>query len=198
MHATASRILAASRTLLSERGISSLRVEDLLDAADVSRRTFYKHFRGKEGVTCAIYQQVTDEIAAAISATEIALDDPLGGIRNALDAYLAVVDNNRELMGPLHEEAIRADSALAPIRRTFRTKLVNALELVFAAAFGRRVDPLVFYALVSAVEGLSLDAFTNDPSIDSERIRAVAEGLLRTIAANPQLLPLAPPNPDST
>jgi AcrR family transcriptional regulator len=172
-------------------------VEDLLEATGVSRRTFYKYFRGKQAVTCAIYEQVTDEITAAISNAAITLDDPLGGIRDALDAYLTVVDDNRELMGSLHEEAIRSDSALAPIRCRFRDKLVNALQLVFTAVFSRRVDPLVFYALVSAVEGLILDALNAEQTLDRARIQAVVEGLLLAVAASPELLPAFPTQPNN-
>jgi AcrR family transcriptional regulator len=155
---TAQRIVAATLEVVAARGIADVRVEDLLIAADVSRRTFYKHFRGKDEVVAEIYERVTTELAAVVGGADIDLDDPLAGVRNAVDAYLTLVFGQREVLRWLMPEATRVGSALYPIRARFRERLVRVLELIFAATSGRRADRYVFLALISALEGLCIEA----------------------------------------
>lgn len=192
------RIVAATEALLASHGVGELRVEDLLQATGVSRRTFYKYFSSKEAAVARVYEQVTEEIAAAIREAEFDLDDPLAGIRQALDAYLGVVAAHQGVLGPLLEEAIRSDSALAPIRRGFREQLTRTMELVFAATLGRRVDPFVFAALISALEGLCIERLAAGEPLDTPRIRAACLACLEAVARCPEVLPAPPGAPASS
>ena len=49
-------VLAAAVGVFSKHGIEATRIEDLLEASNVSRRTFYKYFRSKDEVLAALYE----------------------------------------------------------------------------------------------------------------------------------------------
>ena len=77
-------IARASIAVFSKLGADATRVEDLLAAADVARRTFYKHFRSKDDVLAAIYEMVSRELLATIEAHRDAGADPTAGVRSTL------------------------------------------------------------------------------------------------------------------
>src|SRR5262245_18255916 len=79
-------IVSAAGKVFARRGFDATRVEDILQAAPVARRTFYKYFSSKEDVLAAIYELATGELLKTIRA--VSSDDPLQAMRRGLDAYL--------------------------------------------------------------------------------------------------------------
>jgi AcrR family transcriptional regulator len=51
------RLLAAAETVLAEQGYAGLRVDDVLDAAGLSTRAFYRHFRGKSELFLTLFDR---------------------------------------------------------------------------------------------------------------------------------------------
>ncbi|MDC9612193.1 TetR/AcrR family transcriptional regulator, partial [Pseudoalteromonas sp. GABNS16H] len=80
-------ILIHSMQVFAQRGLQRTTVQHLLDASDVSRRTFYKYFRSKMDVLESIYRIFVDnmllhfhkEVKQASSANDI--------IRNTTKVY---------------------------------------------------------------------------------------------------------------
>jgi AcrR family transcriptional regulator len=65
---TRADIYAAAMNLFVRRGFDSVTIEDICDAADVARATFFLHFPAKEALLIEYGQRANDELAAAISA----------------------------------------------------------------------------------------------------------------------------------
>jgi AcrR family transcriptional regulator len=150
-------ILAAALGVFERKGFAATRVEDILEAAGVARRTFYKQFKSKEDVLAALYTMAMGEILAALQTdVEDAPEHPLGSIHRAIDVYLDYHAKNAGTLRVLLGQAMRPDSPLFEQRRSFRAALVRILSDV-ADKRGKDFAPLVFVALVSAVEGLSLE-----------------------------------------
>lgn len=190
---TRQRVLRAALEVFAADGIEATRVQDLLEAANVARRTFYRHFRGKEDVLSALYEHVTAELVRALTPTSLA-GDPVETVREVLDAYLRFHVDHHRITRLLVGEALRAGSPLAPVRHRFRAQLATVLGGVCAQASGRVLDPYVFLALISALEGLSLELLREAPPRDAdlERVRATLRGLLDATLAHAELLPAAP------
>ena len=51
------RLLAAAEVALAEQGYAGLRVDDVLDAAGLSTRAFYRHFRGKSELFLTLFDR---------------------------------------------------------------------------------------------------------------------------------------------
>jgi AcrR family transcriptional regulator len=54
--------------LIVEKGYSKITVQDILDRADVGRSTFYAHFRDREALLVACFDNVRDELRQEIDA----------------------------------------------------------------------------------------------------------------------------------
>lgn len=172
-------ILAAAMQVFTKHGIDKTRVEDILVAANIARRTFYKYFASKEDVLAALYEVSTAELVRSIEeARRRESGSPLAGIHRGIDSYLDFhesVPGLRELI----EQGLRSSSQLAPRRRWLRDELVRIMDDAVRELDGRRLDPLVYYALLSALEGLSLQVLDDGAKRgDLERARKVIHALL--------------------
>ncbi len=153
-------VVAAAASVFAKLGFAATRVEDILAEAGVARRTFYKHFAGKEDVLAAVYELVTGELMRAMrDAAPGEPAEPLASLRRGLDLYLDFHVENAPLLRVLVEQALLSDSPLAAARRRFRADLVTLLDGAVRAENGEAHDPMLYGALLSALEGTSLDLF---------------------------------------
>lgn len=170
-------ILAAAMQVFARLGIDETRVEDILQAANIARRTFYKYFSSKEDVLAALYTLATAELVRSIEDAR-RREPGLAGIHRGIDTYLDFHDSVPGLR-QLIELGLRSTSQLAPRRRWLRDELARILDDAVRELDGRRLDPLVFYALLSALEGLSLQVLDDGGRpADLARARRVIHALL--------------------
>jgi AcrR family transcriptional regulator len=67
---THQKLLDATRITLIEKGYSQVDILDITEEANVSRGTFYKHFKNKEDCVQALIQQGFDALVAEISSSK--------------------------------------------------------------------------------------------------------------------------------
>jgi AcrR family transcriptional regulator len=182
-------ILAAAMRVFQKHGVEDTRVEDILVGAGVARRTFYKYFSSKEDVLAALFEIATAQLVRTIDEARVRLGG-LAGIHQGIDTYFDFhesVPGLRELI----ELGLRSSSQLAPRRRWLRDELVRVLDAAVREHDGRRLDPLVYYALLSAVEGISLQIAEGDKKALA-RGRKVIHALLDETLARKSKLPARP------
>jgi AcrR family transcriptional regulator len=148
-------VLSAAIDVFIRKGFAATRVEDILEAAGIARRTFYRHFESKDEILAALYEVATGELLRAIGSAAD-LEQPLAGIQRGIDVYLDYHADNLAALRVMRGEALRPDSQLAPMRRAFRQAVVGILDAA-ARKQGRVLSPYVFVALLSALEGVSLE-----------------------------------------
>lgn len=156
-------ITAAAVAVFARLGYAATRVEDLLEGAGISRGTFYKYFQSKEDVLAAVYELATGELVRAMREATAASAEPLQAILLGLDLYLDYHVDNAPLLRVLVEQAIRSESPIAAARQRFRDELVRSIEEAVKASGGEKQDAMLYAALLSALEGLSLELLRRAP-----------------------------------
>jgi AcrR family transcriptional regulator len=78
------RILDAAEKLTQRRGVDVVTVEDITEAADVARRTFYHYFESKHDVVVPIARARTRELNRRIDRVVEGVEDPAELISIAL------------------------------------------------------------------------------------------------------------------
>lgn len=153
-------VLVNSMAVFAQKGVADTTVQNLLDAAKISRRTFYKYFKNKVDVLENIYKvsiqllitRFRSEMGAAESLPEV--------VNRCVDVYF---DYHVEL-GPIirlmQEEAMRSDSPLYPHRADSQKTIASVFEKELVRLKNDKIDPWVFYALIWAVENASLYLLT--------------------------------------
>ncbi|OXM64100.1 TetR/AcrR family transcriptional regulator [Amycolatopsis vastitatis] len=109
---------AAYRTLVSTGG-ASLSVNDVLQAAELSTRAFYRHFASKDELLLALFRQDSDQVAARLRRAAAA-DSPAAALRAFVQAMLRITADPRRRQRVLvmsSEEIARAKGFTAERQR---------------------------------------------------------------------------------
>jgi AcrR family transcriptional regulator len=150
-----SRVAEAAMTVFTEKGFEESTVADILDAANIARRTFYRHFTSKEDVLLELHGVTTRALVELMAEATLKASDPWSGTLQGLDAYLAFHLKNRKLLDTMLSESRRESSPLYAPRQAVRHRLVQQLTSVLSMRSGRAYDPLVSEALFGSLDALS-------------------------------------------
>lgn len=110
---------------VSQRGYQNVSVEDVAEAADVAKATFYAHFANKEALLEAVFARLTREL----SARAVTPDPPRGQMRR--EAVQAVFEHAAQL-----PDLYRVCLKNAHTRAQYQAWVADLAEREFAA----RVD----------------------------------------------------------
>jgi len=192
-----SRIIGKAAGVFGKLGAADSTVEDILQAAGVSRRTFYKFFQSKEDVLDALHEIGCNMLIGAARQVAAMPGAPLERVERALDGYLQYhLSVGADVMYVVQGESMRAGSKLGPRRRAFLDTIVDLLGAGINEASGLRLDPLLLRSLLVAVEGVSmmLRSESAGGSFDLERAkRIMMRVVMASVAAPPS--ELVPPLP---
>ncbi len=70
------RILEVAEKLMTERGVDGVTIDDIAEAADIARRSFYHHFESKHDVLVPIARARTKQLNQRIDRSLVKIDDP--------------------------------------------------------------------------------------------------------------------------
>jgi AcrR family transcriptional regulator len=175
--ATRIRCLQGTAQAIAHKGIDATTVQDILEAAGLSRRTFYQNFSSKDEALYALFEILTDAMLEAVRAAATS-EDPIERALQGANAYLTLWQTDPKMSLLLQTESRRAGSPLAPLRRRMLDTMCAESVEVYARATGRTVDHLVFRSLYLALEGL-LSYAGEVSDVSYERILGVFESLVR-------------------
>ena len=135
------RLIDAILDVVAVKGYAATTVNDVVVSAEVSRRTFYEHFDGKEACFLAAFdfsvRDVSESLRSALDP--VARDDWAGRIRLSWRAFLAALAAHPAASWSLYIEALGAGPAL--VRRT--TAVNKGFADIFRALHrrARKADP---------------------------------------------------------
>ncbi len=145
-------IIAGAARVFAQKGLRDASVEDLLDASNVSRRTFYRMFDSKEAVALALYTFGTHGLVESWKRAIASTDDPLEQFARCIDAHLKNAASVGRLVFVLGGEASRQESPLHRRRMEVHDQLV---ELFRANPTIARLDPLLVRSTIFALEAVT-------------------------------------------
>jgi AcrR family transcriptional regulator len=179
-----SDVLVNALAVFVQKGIVGTTVQDLLDAAKISRRTFYKYFRNKMDVLDAIYQLFVDTLLLRLQA-EAERESPDQHITDQLiDAYFDYHLDLGAIISVLHEESLNSDSLLAPHRKRVQVELLRIFQKFHLKLSKQQIDPHLIFCLIWSMENTVL-YLLQEAGISQERayacksnIKALSNALL--------------------
>lgn len=142
-----SRLLAAMAAGVAERGFARTSVDDVLELARASRRTFYVHFENREDCLASAHDAIQRNLLAALDVAGTNLEASLDGLLRYFatwPAHAHVVTTEIVVLGPAgieRHERLAAEVA-AHLRRCMGRR---------AACIGRMTDDDLAQARVAAL-----------------------------------------------
>ena len=147
-------IVAATADVFAEHGSRGMSVALILDAAGISRPTFYRYFaNAEEPLNVLLEESDRGLVGGVIGAIDAATDD-IAMTVSVIDAYIGWALARGKLLGPLFSELYDRSSPVSLHR-------AEALDRIRAAVVRRMIElgreapnPIALDALVNACEFL--------------------------------------------
>jgi AcrR family transcriptional regulator len=179
---TRQALLHAARTLFGEQGYAAASLDEVVQAADVTKGALYHHFEGKQELFAAVYEQVKREVSER-AATAFLEPDPwkdlCAGCHAMLDAHLdpavqrIVLQDAQAVLDPDTIRGIEnrygAVVLRGALRRAIRTGVIAPLPL----------KALALMLTGAILEGCMAIADSEDPEQAREDVGDVLTALLR-------------------
>jgi len=121
--------MAAGQQLLSRRPIDAVTVDDIVQAAEVGKGSFYNHFTDRDALARAISAQIRSKVENAIGRANAGVEDPARRLARAVCTYLRFALDEPEPAGVLVHIHSGHTSLNAPLNRG----LVEDLETGLAS-----------------------------------------------------------------
>ena len=150
-------LLDAAMVVMGRNGYVDASVADILGEANLSTRSFYRHFESKDQLLCALYRREAENAATRLNAKVNAAPSPRAALDAWIDEMLSLGQNRakaarvRVLSSP---GAMRAEGYAEEIRHASKL-LMAPLEALLAAGAADGSFPLA------------------DPAADADLIRSV-------------------------
>jgi AcrR family transcriptional regulator len=150
-------ILKAAQNIISQKGYADTSIADILEAADISRGTFYIYFESRE----AVFQELIDGFIRQLMERIISVrkedGDPVQLLFANVKRVVDLLFDNRELTVILLREAVAhdrsVDQKLHRLYSFLHQKLANALANGAEWGLIRHVDKdVVSLALIGSIK----------------------------------------------
>src|SRR5262245_10624946 len=105
-------ILFGATRVFATKGFRAVSVEDLLEAGQVSRRTFYRFFKSKDDVALALYTLGTSSLLEACRRAITSESDLITQLERCIDIHLANAKSMGRIIYVLGGEAQSLESPL--------------------------------------------------------------------------------------
>lgn len=151
-------IIAAGARVFASKGIRDTSVEDLLEAAHVSRRTFYRMFDSKEDVALALYVFGTTQLIGRWKQAIASATGTLDIFSRCIDVFIQNAATVGRLIFVLGGEATRQESPLHKRRMEVHDIFLEMLR--DANPEIAKVDPLLVRCTLFALEAVTRHILT--------------------------------------
>lgn len=147
------RMLSAVAEVCHAVGYGRMRVQDVVDAAGVSRKTFYLNYRDKQDAFLAAYDAASQRIVARAQAVAASADPLVDRTRMGLKALLDAVAAEPATASMCLVEVLAAGPEALERRDALMRELVALIDECAACALpgSPRPSPLVAETLVGGI-----------------------------------------------
>jgi AcrR family transcriptional regulator len=182
---TEGKLLMGVARAIGDRGASETTVQDILDAAGLSRRTFYQFFQNKEDALDALFARVSAGMLSAVENLVADEDDPTEAALKICELYLSLQLATGKGALAVHAEATRPESRLFARREAVLDRMSQLIAARVEAARGEAVDPLLVRAVLLGVEGAVVHLKRRGEFDDSAppRIKALTRAMIGNLGA---------------
>jgi AcrR family transcriptional regulator len=160
------RILIAFAETVAGYGFANSSIERVSARAGVSRRTFYEQFSGKEDAFLQLYEQLTTELIARVTAAGDDREADGDWPRRCLNALLAYVAGEPLFARLCIVDVLGAGTAAIAARDTCLRRFTALVERLAVAEDDRPLAPLTAEGLIGAIYDVIYNRVAQDQAAD--------------------------------
>jgi AcrR family transcriptional regulator len=141
--------------LFAERGYRSTTMDDIAEAAGVTKPLLYQHFNSKRALYLELVDSVAQELLTAIAQATAAAEGPRQQVELGFAAYFRLVVSHEAAFRLLYGRDHAGDEELGAGLRLVEDAIAEAIDPLIAAGLEPEHRRLLAYAVVGMAEGAS-------------------------------------------
>jgi len=185
---TRSAIIAAGQQLFAARSMEGVSIDDIVEAADVAKGSFYNHFDDKAGLAATIIELVQGDCEHHVFVANQGVEDAAARVARALAVMVRYAHEHPDRLQAMLSLANRRTNVKAPLNAGVTHDIKHGLE---TGRF-RGVTPESGVLIVIGLISVAVD-FLSGPDAATPPAKVVAEmgaALLRALGVDPGLAPI--------
>jgi len=178
--ATRQKLLAASKRIFAQDGFEAARLEDIAAGAGYTRGAFYAHFKSKEDIFFALFEEWIRERIESVTAALRRQDDPVEKLAALRKHYAELARDRRLVLISLEFKlyALRHPEAHARLRNRHRRLRASFGQLLseLLGALGQTLpveNPAASACLGAVSQGLLLEHLVDPKTLSESDVRRV-------------------------
>lgn len=150
-----SQLCEVALRLFAERGYEATTMEDIADAAGVTKPLVYQHFESKRSLYLELVDSVAEELLSAIGVATAAAAGPREQVEDGFAAYFSTLVSRVTAFRLLYRRSSPADPALGSALRRVEDAIAEAIDPLIAAGLDDEHRRFLAYAVVGMAEGVT-------------------------------------------
>jgi len=167
--------------LFAHRGYRATTMDDIADAAGVTKPLVYQHFSSKRALYLELVNSIAQELLIAIRGAVMQAQGPRQQVEMGFAAYFRLVISREDEFRLLYGRDHADDKELGRALRTVEDAIAEAIEPLIDAGLNDDHRRLLAYAVVGMAEGASR-RFMEQRSTSSESVEEEAPRLAQRMA----------------
>ncbi len=150
-----SQLFGVALSLFAERGYAATTMDDIAEAAGVTKPLVYQHFESKRALYLEIANDISDRLIVAISEAVEDAPGPRQQVEQGFAAYFSLVVNEESAFRLLYGRDAPDDPELGEALRRVEDTIAKAIDPLIDAGLNSEHRLLLAYAVVGMAEGVS-------------------------------------------
>lgn len=149
------QLFTVALALFAERGYRATTMDDVAEAAGVTKPLVYQHFSSKRALYLELVDSVARDLVAAVDGATATADGPRQQVEQGFAAYFHMVVTHEAAFRLLFGRADEQDDELGEALRRVEDSLAEAIDPLIAAGLDAEHRRFLAYAVVGMAEGAS-------------------------------------------
>lgn len=147
------KLLAGALELFAERGFRATTMEDIAEAAGVTKPLVYQHFSSKRALYLELVESVAQQLLTAIAEATGRADGPRAQVELGLAAYFHLVVTHEAAFRLLFGRDTAGDEELGKALGRVEVAIAEAIDPLINAGLNPEHRRFLAYAVVGMAEG---------------------------------------------
>lgn len=149
------QLLAVALDVFARDGFHQTSMNDVADAAGITKPVLYQHFESKRELYLAVIEEAGRRMIEAIGHESLATADERERTRRGFAAYFRWVYDDHDAFQVLFSSGSRRDPEFNEIVRSFTAQIADLIEPLITADIDPDHRRTLAYAIVGMTEGVS-------------------------------------------
>jgi AcrR family transcriptional regulator len=179
---TRSALMSAGQQLFAARSVDSVSIDEIVEAADVAKGSFYNHFGDKGELASAIFELIQGDCEFHIMTANRDLPDPAQRMVRALCVMLRYALNHPERLHAMISLSARKTVAQSPLNAGLSADITDGLAKGRMRGVDLEVGVIIVLGVINVATRHLLTSGTATPPVAFAS--AVGAALLRALGVD--------------